>query len=143
MVGGQGYVIVPALGPLLFLPAGAGSLVFLAAVAGSLVFLAAAVTGSLGFQAAAGAGPLVFLAAAVAGPFVFLAAAWAGPLVIPAALAASSPLRLPGAGSFTLRTCALDYFPPQVGVVTTGPVDWVAEVLGWVLPTLARCAGWG
>ncbi|KAJ1132204.1 hypothetical protein NDU88_010531 [Pleurodeles waltl] len=79
----------------------------------------------------AGAGSLPFLAAAGAGSLLFLAAAGAGSL----------PLRLPGAGSFTLGTCALDPFPPQVGVVTTGPVDWVAEVFAWVFATLATREG--
>ncbi|KAJ1209780.1 hypothetical protein NDU88_005153 [Pleurodeles waltl] len=102
VVGGGGSVTVPAPGPLPYLPAGVGSLLFLAA---------------------AGAGFLVFLAAAGEGSFVFLAAAWAGSLLLPAAVTGSIPLRLPGPGSFTLRTCALDPFR----MVTTGPVDWVGE----------------
>ncbi|KAJ1132666.1 hypothetical protein NDU88_010971 [Pleurodeles waltl] len=66
-----------------------------------------------------------------------------GSLVFLAAGAGSFPFLPADAGSFTFRTCGLDHFPPRVGVVTTEPVDCVAEVLGWVLPTLPVRAGFG
>ncbi|KAJ1216212.1 hypothetical protein NDU88_003818 [Pleurodeles waltl] len=97
----------------------------------------------LGLLAAAGAGSLVFLAAAGAGSLLFLEAAGTGSLLfLAAAVAGFLPLRLPGAGSFTLRQCALDPFPPRTGVVTAGSVDWVAEVLSWVFATLADVQDW-
>ncbi|KAJ1217475.1 hypothetical protein NDU88_005069 [Pleurodeles waltl] len=89
---------------------------------GSLPFLAVAGDGSLPFLAAAGDGSLPFGAAAVDGSLPFRTALGVGTL----------SMTLPG---------ALDPLPLRVGVDTIGPMAWVAEVLAWVLPTLARREG--
>ncbi|KAJ1181736.1 hypothetical protein NDU88_006936 [Pleurodeles waltl] len=87
--------------------------------------------GGGGSVTAAGAGSFPFLLAG-AGSFPFLLAG-----------AGSFPFLLAGAGSFPFSICGLESFPRRVGADATGPVDCLAEVLGWVLDTLVIHAGWG
>ncbi|KAJ1129823.1 hypothetical protein NDU88_008188 [Pleurodeles waltl] len=105
MIGGGGSVTVLGPGSLPFLPAGADSLPFLPAGASSLLFLPAG-PGSLLFMPA-GADSLAFRVT-VAGSLPFLPVG-----------AVSLPFGLAGAGSFTVSTCGLDPFTPQVGAIPT------------------------
>ncbi|KAJ1092858.1 hypothetical protein NDU88_005968 [Pleurodeles waltl] len=125
MIGGGGSESVPAPGLLSFLPAGAGPLPFPFAAGGaSLPFPLAAGGASLPFPLAAGGASLPFPLAAGGASLPFPLAAGAGTLSV-------------------LMARSLEPLPPAVAADTTVAVDWVAEVLAWVLTILARREGRG
>ncbi|KAJ1127996.1 hypothetical protein NDU88_006389 [Pleurodeles waltl] len=115
MVGGGGSDPVTAPGLLSLLPAGEGPLPLPLAAGGASLLLAA------------GGAPLPLAAGGCS-------------LALPLA-AGSCSLALPlaaGAGTLpVLMGVSLEPFTPEVTAETTVAVDWVAEVLAWVLPTLA------
>ncbi|KAJ1200165.1 hypothetical protein NDU88_003992 [Pleurodeles waltl] len=169
MVGGGGPESVPAPGLLSVLPAGADPLSFpLAAGGASLPFPLAAGGDSLPFLLAAGGASLPFPLAAGGASLPFPLAAGGASLPFPlatggtsvsfplAACGASLPFSLAAGGaslSFPLAADAgtlsvlmvgsLEHLPPAVAAGTTVAVDWVDEVLAWVLTTLARHKGRG
>ncbi|KAJ1083106.1 hypothetical protein NDU88_003266 [Pleurodeles waltl] len=141
VVGGGGSESVPVPGLLSFLPAGAGPLPFLAG-GDSLPLPLAAGGASLPLPLAAGGASLPLAASGASLP---LAAGRAFLLFTLVVGGASLPLPLAAdAGTLSvLMAGSLETLPPAAAANTTVAMDWVAEVLAWVLITLARREGLG